>query len=499
MSGAAATMAPGWDRLRFVLLRGVGLLQLVSFVSWWRQGLFLVGRGGLTPAHTFLDRVSANLGDDALTRLPTLVWLDDSDGALLAAGIVGTVLSLAVTLGLTNAAVQLVLWALYVSIVNVGQDWYGYGWEMMLCEVGLLAVFLAPWRTFSPRHLPAASPIPIFLFRWLTFRLLLGAGLIKLRGDPCWVELTCLVHHYETQPNPHPISWLFHHFPVWVHQAGVAFNHVVELVVPWFAFGPRRPRRVAAALAIVFQLILIASGNLAFFNWLTLVICLSLLDDDVLARLLPRLGPWLAAVPATRRTHVLPAVFALFVAWRSVPVVQNLLSDDQAMNRSYDPLRTVNTYGAFGSVGDERHEAVIQGTLDDPEDPAARWLDYELPCKPGDVTRRPCWITPYHLHLDWQMWFVPLQGVRENVWLIHLVERLLHADPVALDQLAVDPFDGHPPRAIRVAKYRYRFTGWGEPGWYTRVEEGFFVRPLTLEDPGLERVMAREGWSDLPS
>ncbi len=486
------------DLLRFVLLRGVAFVQLVAFVVWWRQGLFLVGRDGLTPARVFLGRVEENLGGDALARLPTLFWLDDSDGALFAAGLVGTVLSAAALLGVTNAGVQLVLWALYVSIVNVGQDWYGYGWETLLCEVSFLAIFLCPWRTFSPRGLPAASPVPPFLFRWLAFRVLLGAGLIKLRGDPCWVDLTCLVWHYQSQPNPHPLSWLFHHMPPWFHAAGVLYNHVVELLLPWFVFGPRVARRVAAVGMLLFQCILISSGNLAFLNWLTLVVGLAAFDDALLARLFPRLGPWLAAAPApplrSSRNVLLAAVVAV-VAWRSVPVVENLFfAERQAMNRSYDPLHLVNTYGAFGSVGEERFEAVIQGTADDPRDPGAAWLDYEFPCKPGDVARRPCLVTPYHPHVDWQMWFVPLQGIERHVWIVHLVEKLLRGDPLALAQLEANPFPDAPPRAIRIARYRYRFTGWGEPGWWAREPKGLYARPITLDDPVLAEVRAQEGW-----
>jgi hypothetical protein len=489
---------PRWDLTRFAVLRGVNLVQFVAFLIWFRQGTFLVGADGLTPARLFLARVEEGIGSDALSRVPTLFWLDDSDGALAAAGLVGVVLSGAALLGVTSAVLQLVLWVLYVSIVNVGQDWYGYGWETLLCEVSFLAIFLCPWGSWSPRGIPAASPVPIFLFRWLTFRILLGAGLIKLRGAPCWTELTCLVHHYQSQPNPHPLSWFYHHLPAWVHAAGVLYNHLVELVLPWLVFGPRAVRRAAGVVMLLFQVILISSGNLAFLNWLTLVVGLSVFDDGMYARIFPRLGAWLAPVAAPPRWSARNVVLALvvaLVAWRSVPVVHNLFfAEKQAMNRSYDPLHLVNTYGAFGSVGEERFEAVIQGTADDPSDPAARWLDYEFPCKPGDVTRRPCLVTPYHPHLDWQMWFVPLQGVRRHTWIVHLMEKLLRGEEAAKAQFSFVPFPHTAPRAVRVAKFRYRFTDPGEPGWWVREPAGMFVRPLTLEDPGLVAVMAEEGW-----
>ena len=140
-----------------------------------------------------------------------------------------------------------VLWALYMSFVHVGQDWYGFGWEIQLLETGFLAIFLCP--PLDPRPFPRRPPPReiIWLLRWLIFRIMLGAGLIKLRGDPCWRQLTCLFYHYETQPIPNPLSRTLHFMPAWFHRAGVLFNHLTELVAPWFVFGPRRARLAAGA------------------------------------------------------------------------------------------------------------------------------------------------------------------------------------------------------------------------------------------------------------
>lgn len=485
---------------RFVLLRALGLLWFVTFAIWWRQFPLLVGSTGLTPLPLFLDRVAEVHGSEALWRLPTLFWFAPGDDAMWAVGLVGTTLGLAVALGVTNAAVQATLWVLYVSVVNAGQDWYGYGWEMLMCEMSFLSIFLCPLRTFGPRGLADPGPVPILLFRWLVFRLMLGAGLIKWRGDNCWRDLTCLVWHYQTQPNPHPLSWCFHHLPVWAHQVGAAFNHVVELILPWMVFGPRWPRRVAAVGMVAFQVLLIASGNLAFFNWLTLALCLAVFDDEVWGWLFPRLRGWLIEGPppgglARRLRHGVVAAGALLVAWRSVPVVDNLFfAERQAMNRGFDPVHLVNTYGAFGSVGDTRDEAVFQGTADDPDDPAAEWVEFEFPCKPGDPLRRPCLVTPWHPHLEWQLWFVPLQGLDAHPWVAHLLAKLLDHDPTLRAALLRDPFPLAPPRAVRVARYRYAFTDWGEPGWWRREARGLYVRPLTRDDPALRRILRDEGW-----
>src|SRR5205085_2873658 len=123
-----------------------------------------------------------------------------SDAAFQAGGVVGLLLSLLLLVGLANVPLLASLWLLYMSYVHAGRTFYGYGWEILLLETGFLAIFLAPpWRLgpFPARTPP--SPIVVVLLRWLVFRLMFGAGLIKLRGDPCWRDLTCMVYHYETQ------------------------------------------------------------------------------------------------------------------------------------------------------------------------------------------------------------------------------------------------------------------------------------------------------------
>src|SRR5204863_9254712 len=109
--------------------------------------------------------------------------------------------------------------------------------------------------------------------------------------------------------------------------------------------------------------------------------------------------------------------------------------------RSYDRLELVNTSGAFGSVTMERHELVIEGTRDaDPR--TAAWSAYELPCKPGDLARRPCVLGPYHRRLDWLIWFSAMSDEPSDAWIVHLVYKLLDGDRSIRALLAHDPFAG---------------------------------------------------------
>jgi hypothetical protein len=483
--------------VRFAILRLLGVVYAVAFLVSALQGPPLIGEDGLLPAGAFLERVREAIGlDEAWWRLPTLFWFGFSDSALRASSWLGVALSAAVALGATNAALQLVLWGLYFSIVQVGQRFYGYGWESQLLETGFLSVFLCPLRSVHP--LAKAPPfVVVLLARWLIARVMLGAGLIKLRGDACWTELTCLDFHYETQPIPNPLSPYFHAMPAWFHRGGVLFNHAVEIGGPFLAFGPRRARLIAGLLFIVFQAVLIASGNLSFLNWLTIVPALACFDDRVLVRLFP--ASWIERTethrPASTVHRRAAIAYAVVVAVLSINPLLNFFSPEQAMNRSFDPLHLVNTYGAFGSVGKVRHEVILEGTSAPTIDEHTEWKTYELPCKPGDVHRRPCWISPYHRRLDWQMWFAALNPPGREPWILHLIEKLLEGDRSVMGLFANDPFAARPPTWVRAQFYRYELLSpWSSESAYWRRElVGPYLPPLARDDPALADFLRQHG------
>jgi hypothetical protein len=498
-----------WERsthelTRFVFLRGLGLIYFVAFVSLALQLRGLIGSQGILPAASFLDRLRSFPEAPGFWRLPSLFWLNASDGFLLACAWLGVALSLAVLAGFANAPLMGLVWALYMSFVHVGQIFYGYGWESLLLETGFLAIFLAP--PWDPRPIPrSSSPEPVvWLLRWLAFRLMFGAGLIKIRGDDCWTDLTCLAYHYETQPNPSPLSYFFHQAPGWFHQGGVLFNHFVELIAPWGVFGPRRVRHVAGAFLVAFQVILILSGNLSFLNWLTIVVCLSCFDDTLLKRLVParfaarlaQLEVVAAVQPTKLRRRVILGLVAVVCVLSLNPIV-NMLSTRQAMNASFEPFHLVNTYGAFGSVGKTRYEVVIEGTDAATPDESAVFREYEFHCKPGDPARRPCVVSPYHYRLDWQMWFLALGTLQREPWAMSFVYRLLEGEKSVTGLLAKNPFPDRPPRYVRGVYYRYHFARPGDPdgAWWRRELVGEYFRPLSRDDPDLQRFLLRHGFT----
>lgn len=508
---------------RIVLLRYLGFIYMVAFLVAYHQNKQLIGASGLLPADKFLNNIKEQTGGSVtwqtFSYVPSILWVFDYRNNLPVLldriAQLGMVLaSILIFRGSANWFIMLALWALYHSLVNVGQRWYGFGWESQLLETGFLATFLCP--VWSMRRLPRNTPtsfIVLFGYRWLIFRIMLGAGLIKIRGDQCWKDLTCMNYHYETQPVPNPISYYMHQSPEIFHKFETLANHFVELVAPFLLLLPRRFCLVGSAIQILFQTVLIISGNLSFLNWLTILPCLACMDDASYAWMFTAsIKKRVVGLQQTRTTGAVPKphmgnyvrrVFniclAILIGYLSIPVVSNLLSPRQAMNTSFEPLRLVNTYGAFGSVTKKRNEVILQGTSSlDPNSPGAVWEEYEFKCKPGNVTRRPCLISPYHYRLDWLMWFAAFQNYQQNPWLIHLAVKLMVNDEGTTSLIAHNPFKGRdPPKFIRAEHYRYQYTKIGSPeardgAWWTRKYSGSYMPSISLET--IAPVMREMGW-----
>lgn len=481
---------PNYWLTRFLILRLLGIVYAVAFLATILQVIPLIGEHGLTPAATIIRRITQDAGvTTGFFHLPSLFWINHSDTALLTLAWLGLILSLVVVAGFANSILLTILWLLYMSFVNIGQEWYGYGWEIQLLETGFLAIFLVPLldaRPFPKRE----PPLPIIiLFRWLICRIMLGAGLIKLRGDVTWRNGTALFYHFETQPLPGPLSRWFHFLPRTILRFGVWYNWIAELIAPFFVFWPRIARHAAGIVIIVLQLILILSGNLSFLNYLTVVPALACFDDTFWAKFLPKLlvreaQNAAANAEPSRPMTVTSWVVTALIGLLSIQPVFNMLSPNQIMNTSYDPLNLVNTYGAFGSVGQERLNIVFQGTMDSIPTDSAHWIDYPYKALPVALDKRPPQIAPYQPRLDWQMWFAAMSTPDEYPWTITLVGKLLHNDPLALTLLGPNPFPDKPPLYIRAVLYRYRFAKPGNPAgaWWTREPIGAPWLPAMSDD-----------------
>ncbi|KFG56328.1 rhoptry protein ROP14 [Toxoplasma gondii FOU] len=690
---------------RIVFLRALGFVYFFAFLIAFNQSQGLIGSDGILPASDYVAMVKDSFADaEAWQRVkafPSLFLLfPATDFWLHAIPFVGMILSLFMTIqGASNGFLLFLLWILYQTVNSVGQAWFSVGWEAQLLELGFLAIWMAPFWSLS--RLPPSWPTPkicVWGNRWLVFRVMLGSGLIKLRTDRAWKDLTALDYHYETQPLPNPLSWYFQNQSHGVHAAQVVITHIVECVISFLVILPFRQCRLFAGIVqIAFQVGILLSGNLAFLNYLTIVSAIMCLDDHfltclfpsaILSRLpelvrgcagywsLPQIQAWpfpqlfpgeehgkgkgrqandrpeaeaslldkdagrdetlpfsaatddsldsprscccwyrpyfprivrslkipsrvrkqvkeeikenwgkmLAEVvasvamltcmafvtnPATSAVWMVIAVFFLaiilsasstfftntlvsnaftelvllivtlwsciaiyqhgpavwsvwlttclftvliafayttltnaalifkihvevliflLIAALSVPVVANLISPDQVMDSDLgNPFSVVNTHGAFGYIGKERYELIIQGTNASSPTQTLYWQNYEFKCKPGDLYRRPCWAAPYHYRLDWLMWLASM-GDKETVkdmhpWLSNFLSRLLQNSKSVTGLLAHNPFqNSDPPTALRVLRIQYRFTKgpvFGGGPWWEVVPETreLFVAP----------------------
>lgn len=503
---------PSYMLVRGLFVRALGLVYLAAFLSLWPQIASLIGSQGILPAEQTMAAVRSRLdlehvGFRRYHLFPTLCWMGAGDNALKLQCGAGAVIAGLLVAGVAPPLCLVLLWVLYLSLTVVAREFLGFQWDNLLLQTGLFAIFVAPWE-WLPHGARAPPPrYAMWLLRWLLFQLMFESGCVKLLShDPVWRDLTALAFHYETQPLPTWIGWYAFQIPLWFQKACCVVLFVIELGLPFLIFAPRRPRQFACIGFVLLQVCIMATGNYCFFNFLTLALCLPLLDDTALLNLghrlrRPRLtkapcAPLEGRVQETRPTEpqlitaeptpdpiapglaqsayrsILPRRLFSYCGWLVTGtavltgVVQlalmfgirgNLPRPVGTVFSVVSPLRSFNNYGLFAVMTTSRAEIRVEGSQD-----GVKWETYEFKYKPGPLNRRPGFVAPYQPRLDWQMWFAALSDYRHNPWFINFCEQLLQGSPSVLGLLERDPFAGRPPRYIRATLYEYRFTSLSE-------------------------------------
>jgi hypothetical protein len=274
---------PRW-RVRRWILRGLGITHVIAFASLGVQIRGLVGTDGILPAQELLAGIRGHFGASAWPVLPTLFWwISPSDTALAASCALGAALGLATALGFAPPLALAGAWALYLSLCSIGNVFLNYQWDALLLEATAIAIGLAPGQ-LRPRDAPRVRvpALAIWLLRLLVVRLFWFSGYVKLAsGDPIWHSLTALGFHFFTQPLPAWTSLLAHALPPVALRAATAATLAIELVLPLAALGPRPGRLAAFAGFVALQLGIAATGNYGYFNLLTCVLCIALLDAAI--------------------------------------------------------------------------------------------------------------------------------------------------------------------------------------------------------------------------
>jgi len=440
-------------------VRLIGFIYFIAFTSWGVQATGLIGSHGILPAAQFLQAAHEQYGNSAYWFAPSLFWLSPGDAALTAGWVAGALFALIAIFAPWKWAMRLALVAcliLWVSLCSVGQDFLSFQWDVLLSEAGFLAIFADD------------TPVRIWLFRWLAFRLTFYSGVVKLTsGDPNWRNLTAMRYHYETQPLPTPLAWYMAQLPLWFQKGSTAFTFVAELAAPFSFFGPRKARHIGAWIVLALQALIIATGNYTYFNLLAIIITLFLFIEP-------------GKQPRTRGHRAVSAMLAGFIAMVSACLTFQLFSvaspGMQVILRWTEPLRIVNTYGLFAVMTTERQEITVEGSND-----GDTWLAYEFPYKPGDLRRAPPLVAPHQPRLDWQMWFAALSNYRQNRWFVGFMLRVLQGEPAVLRLLSYNPFPKAPPKFIRARLYLYHFTHFGQAGWWTREDRGEYFPAVGLK------------------
>jgi len=460
-------------------------------------------------------------GADASIYLPTIYWWSATDSFLKFTCGLGGVLGFFVFLGFLPGLSVFLASVIYLSLISIGGEFLRFQWDSLLVECGFLAALSVPW--FTTRFWKkldlfngAASFIGVFCFQFLLFRLMFGAGIVKLSsGDASWRDLTALSYHFQTQPLPSPLAWWAHQLPLVIQKVSVALTFFIEIPVAFLIFLPARMKAVAAVLFLCLQGAIILTGNYAFFNILTMLLSFSLLKDSQLRWMVarfPKIGMCVVRRFFVKNiegfAHPMKSVVLGLYAITAIPVGIFILDIQMspASNGHFSFLRplsllyqnysVVNPYGLFAVMTKERREIELEYSYD-----KKNWTSLEFKYKPGEVHGGLSFVAPYQPRLDWMMWFaaldpelVPvavfkaLDGTSANkkieklfkapsrlpVVLRNLVIRIKEGSPEAMSLLKSSDLKGK-PKYLRARIYHYDFSDFKE-----RKETGNKWRRLEL-------------------
>ena len=436
----------------WLFLRVLALIYAAAFLSLSTQIAGLVGQEGILPLREYLAGARADQGVQAYWSIPTVFWINASDVALQVVCLAGMASSAAAFFGMAIRAALVACYVLYLSVTYAGQDFFNFQWDMLLLESGFLAILLVD-----------RTRLVMSLCRFLLFRFMFMGGVVKLWSqEPTWRDMTALQFHLETQPLPSPLAWYAHQLPEFSLQAMTLLVLVIELVIPFFVFLARPYRLAAGAGFLALQGSIMLTGNFAFFNLLTVALCLFVLEDRDLRPLLSAglVGRVVAAArPPTAHARQAAAAMAAVVLLTCVSLTwySNMHRPPPhplaVLLRVTSTLGIVNGYGPFAVMNKERHEIVVEGSQD-----GLTWMPYEFRYKPGEVKKPLGWNIPHQPRLDWQMWFAALGEPARNAWFTRFLDRLRQGSPPVLSLLERHPFTDKPPAFLRARLYRYRYA-----------------------------------------
>ncbi len=515
------------DRLlvRWIFLRGLGLIYLSAFYPLQFQIKGLIGPDGILPANEYLQAL-AKLGLKRYWFAPSLFWFASGPHMLMAVCWIGLGAAILLVLNVWPRAMLAVCLACFLSFVSTAQDFSGYQSDGMLLEAGFLALLFAP-HGLRPRLGLRSPPVraSLFLLQWEWFRIYFESGVVKLAsGDPQWRNFTAMDEYYQNGPLPTWIGWYVQHLPHWFHAFATGATLSLELGLVWMLFLPRRWRIAGFFVVTAWQIPVIYTANYTFLNYLVTLLGVLLLDDRFLQRWLPKWilicfhrelvapkeaapegdGQDLQAEATTkvislgeRRTGVSRSLHALGIAFTGVMlswifyattvemiwIIYSEAPFPMSPVLALDPFRIANRYGLFAVMTRGRYEIEFQGSND-----GETWVAYPFRYKPQDPAKAPGVYAPYQPRFEWNLWFASLGYWRDNMFVVSAEERLLNNAPDVMALFASDPFPDAPPKYVRAVIWQYWFTSLAEKRatgmWWRRKFLGLYAPELTYGPDG---------------
>ena len=463
---------PQHNLVSWLFLRGLALIYFCAFVSFAVQSMGLIGSQGILPLSEFVDGLHTQIGLERYWLVPMVFWLNSSDFFIQAVCWFGAILSVLLLFDVRSRFCLCLVYILYLSLINAGQTFMAYQWDIFLVETGFLSIILS------------MSPTPgIWLLRWLMLRFMFMSGAVKLLSeDPNWANLSALSYHFLTQPLPTPLAWYAAQIPAFLLFFFTASVFYIQLISPFLIFFPRRLRFLAAYEFLLLEVVILLTGNYNFFNLQTMLLCLPLFDDAALQTIFPRrLGRLILLHlrkdgPNKITSFAVGTLTLIIVFCSAAQMVMRFGGQPPAtviaINQAIEPSHIVNTYGLFAIMTTKRNEIVIEGSNDGVE-----WKEYTFKYKPGDVTQTPPWVIPHQPRLDWQLWFAALESPAHLPWFSHFLERILQNSPPVMALMGHNPFPDKPPVYVRALFYDYTFASPAdkEKGlWWSRKLVGLY-------------------------
>jgi hypothetical protein len=513
--------SPGRLLPRWFFLRALAAIYFSAFYSLLFQIKGLIGPDGIFPAHEYLSAVARVYPSTKFWFAPTLFWLSSSSHALMMVTSIGLVASIAAFVNVWPRLSFFLCFLCFLSFVSAANEFSNYQSDGMLLEAGFIALFFVP-RGVLPGFGAASPPsrASLFLLQWEWFRIYFESGMVKLvSGDRQWRTLTAMDEYYQNGPLPTWIGWYVEHLPHWFHAASAAGTLVLELVLVWMLFLPRRVRIICFCIVTPWEVGVILTANYTFLNYLVLVLGFLLLDDRFLLPLVPpryraavlagnygtnegvleqpeqteaneaevahevrsrgmrRLSGHLSAIKVAIAAVMLTWIFYNTTAEMiSIPFRHSLLPTKPIA--ALEPFRIANQYGLFAVMTKGRYEIEFQGSNDN-----LNWTAYPFRHKPQALNEAPRIYAPYQPRFDWNLWFASLGDWRQDEIGPLTEERLLENDKDVLALFRSNPFAQSPPQYVRAVLWQYWFTTSEEKratgNWWRRQFLGIYAPEFT--------------------